>query len=457
MTNLFSAETYKSRRAQLKKTLGSGKILFIGNNQSAMNYPSNHYPFRQDSTFLYFFGLDKPGLAATIDIDNDQDLIFGNELTLDDIVWEGPHPTLGQLAEYVGVKEVRPLSDLKSSVNSSVHYLPPYRSDSSIWLSELIGESLDWIAKHHSIALIKSIVAIRSVKESQEIEQLHDAVSITADMHLTAMKMAKPGMKESDIVGALLNVAASKGNFYAFPPIVTVNGQTLHNHYYGNELKSGRLLLCDSGAENTFHYAGDMTRTFPVDKKFDTRQREIYSIVLNALKASAESAKAGVRNFEIHTGAATILFDGLKELGLTRGNTEEAVKAGAHSLFFPHGLGHMMGLDVHDMEDYGEDFVGYGEELDRSDVFGFSALRLGRTLQEGFVLTIEPGLYFIPELFEQWRSKKMHDSFLNYQEIKKYLDFGGIRLENDYHITSEGAELLGKPLPVEIDKVENVR
>ena len=455
--NLFSAETYQTRRNLLKKKLGAGKLLFLGNGQSAMNYPSNHFPYRQDSTFLYFFGLDKPGLAAIIDIANDEEVIFGDELTLDDIVWEGPHPTLTEMASLVGVQKVKRLSELQSTVDDDVLYLPPYRGENRIWLSELTGQSTAWLEQHYSPALNEAIVEIRSVKEEQEIAQLHDAVSISADMHLTAMQMARPGLKESDIVGALINVAASKGHFYAFPPIVTINGQTLHNHYYGNELESGRLLLCDSGAENSFHYAGDMTRTFPVDKKFDTRQREIYSIVLDALKASAERAKAGIQNLQIHTEAATIIFDGLKALGLTKGNTEEAVQSGAHALFFPHGLVHMVGLDVHDMEDYGEDYVGYGKELSRSTTFGFNALRLGRTLQEGFVLTIEPGIYFIPELLEQWKAKKQHESFLNYAAIEKYLDFGGIRLENDYFISSEGAKLLGKPLPVEIEDVENVR
>ncbi len=457
MTNLFSADTYRKRRQELKRRMGSGVLLFLGNEQSPMNYGANHYPFRQDSTFLYFFGLDKPGLAATINVDEDTETLFGEELTMDDIVWEGPHPTLVELASLVGITQVLSPDKLASNLAGDVHYLPPYRPENKIRLSQLLGQTPDWVELNASLALVKAIVPIRSIKEQQEIQQLHQAVTITSEMHLAAMQLARPGMKESEIVGKLLNIASAQGNFYSFPPIVTINGQTLHNHFYGNTLEEGRLLICDSGGETSMHYSGDMTRAWPVSGKFSERQRAVYEIVLEALKSCAGEAKPGVLNLNLHKRAAAVIFDGLKALGLTHGDTPEAVEAGAHALFFPHGLGHMMGLDVHDMEDYGEDHVGYTQELGRSKLFGYNALRLGRGLEAGFVITIEPGIYFIPELVAQWKASKQWESFLNFVEIEKFLDFGGIRLENDYHITENGAELLGKPLPLEIDEVEEAR
>ncbi len=457
MSPLFSADTYRARRAKLKAKLGSGRLVFLGNEQSAMNYKANHYPFRQDSSFLYFFGLDQPGLAAFIDVEADKEIIFGNELTMDDIVWEGPQPSLQELGSRVGISQIESPDKLQNYLGPDTHFLPPYRPENQVKIAELLGQSIGWVEDHASVDMIKAVISIREQKEPQEIEQLHEAVSISAAMHLKAMQIAKPGIRESDVVGELLKVAAGKGSFYSFPPIVTINGQTLHNHDYSNELQEGRLLLCDCGAENHMHYAGDMTRAFPVARAFSSRQREIYQIVLEALKSSAALAKPGMQNLEVHKHAAKVILDGLKSVGLVNGDTAEAVEAGAHALFFPHGLGHMMGLDVHDMEDYGEDHVGYGDELARSTIFGFNALRLAKTLQPGFVLTIEPGIYFIPDLIHQWKAQGKFREFLNYDRIDQYLDFGGIRIENDYHITEGGNELLGTPLPMEVEHVEEVR
>ena len=454
---LFPAETYKRRRQKLKRLMGSGKILLPGNEESPMNYPANHYPFRQDSTFLYFFGLSRPGLVGLINVDEDEDILFGDDLTMDDIVWTGPQESMAELGARVGVSHVRGLIDLTKHLKGQLHGLPPYRSQNEAriksWLAGTKVESTQLISPQ----LLSAIISLRSIKSSEEITQLHDAVTLTTQMHLAAMRYAKPGRKESEIVGQLLNVAVSNGTYFAFPPIVTVNGQTLHNHYYGNTMKEGQLLLVDSGGENDMHYAGDMTRTFPVAKTFDSRQKEIYTIVLDALKKAVDLSTEGKRNLDVHLAAAAFIFDGLKQLGLVKGDPDEAAQLGVYALFFPHGLGHMMGLDVHDMEDYGEDLVGYDHDVQRSKIFGINALRLGKKLEIGNVITIEPGIYFIPELIAQWKNERRFLDWTNYDRLEDYMDFGGIRIENNYTISPNGAQLLGEPLPMEIVEIEKIR
>lgn len=454
---LFTPTTYQERRARLKSKLAGGKILLLGNEESSMNYGDNHYPFRQDSTFRYFFGLNQPGLAGLIDLDKDEVVLFGNDLSMDDIVWTGPQPIMADLAASVGVEKVLPTSEISKSLGGQVHYLPPYRDRNTLKLAEWLDKNAFDIQGGISVELIHAVISLRAYKSDEEIEQLHDAVSITSLMHQEAMKMARPGMVEREIVAHLNEVALSKGAGISFPPIVTINGQTLHNHYYGNSMQSGRLLLCDSGAENLYGYSGDMTRTYPVDSAFTQKQKEVYQIVLNALKSSAVMSRPGVTYQQVHLNAARVIISGLKEIGLVTGDVDEAVALGAHALFFPHGLGHSMGMDVHDMEDFGENYVGYDDVTPRSTQLGLSALRFGKALEERIVLTNEPGIYFIPELYEQWKSEKKFASFINYDKLANYLDFGGIRIENDYVITADGAQLLGEPAPMEVADVEALR
>ena len=422
-----------------------------------MNYGDNHYPFRQDSTFRYFFGLNQPGLAGLIDVDKDQVILFGDDLTMDDIVWTGPQPAMAELAASVGVSLVKTSSEISKVVNKEAHFLPPYRDGNVLKLAEWFGRKPEEITSGFSRELIHGIVSLRSYKSDEEIVQLHDAVTITSQMHQEAMKMARPGIVEREVVARLNEIALSGGSGISFPPIVTINGQTLHNHYYGNVLASGRMVLCDSGAENLAGYAGDMTRTYPVDSQFTTKQSEVYQIVLEALKTSAKLAKPGVTYQHVHLEAAKVIVSGLSALGLMKGDVDEAVAQGAHALFFPHGLGHMMGMDVHDMEDFGENELGYTKEIPRSTQLGLSALRFGKTLEERFVITIEPGIYFIPELFDKWRISKQLQQFLNYERIAEYMGFGGVRIENDYVITQEGTHLLGEPAPMELEEVSALR
>lgn len=454
---LFSPETYRERRSRLISAIGNGKLFFLGNEESSMNYGDNHYPFRQDSTFRYFFGLDQPGLAGLLDIDQGEVILFGDDLSMEDIVWTGPQPSMEDLAAAVGVVKVLPTSAIAGQLSEGVHYLPQYREKNILKLADWLQLAPNQVASGFSTLLVKAVINLRSYKSDEEISELHDAVSITSAMHVEAMKMAREGMVEREVVARLNAIALSMGSGISFPPIVTINGQTLHNHYYGNTMQAGRLLLCDSGAENLAGYSGDMTRTYPVDQQFTTKQREVYQIVLNALKSSAEAARPGVSYQQVHLLAAKVIVNGLKELGLMQGDVDEAVAQGAHALFFPHGLGHMMGMDVHDMEDLGENLVGYTEEIPRSTQLGLSALRFGKTLEERFVLTIEPGIYFIPQLYEKWRSEKQLASFINYDRVADYQDLGGIRIENDYVISAQGAQLLGKPAPMEVVDVEELR
>lgn len=459
---MFSAETYRQRRRKLKQNVGSGLILFPGNTDVPMNYPSNTYHWRQDSNFLYFFGLDYQNMAAIIDIDEGKEYLFADDVSLDDIIWMGPQITREEKASLCGVENHHPFQMLKDTLFHAmlsgrvVHFLPPYRAESKILLESLTGIKPSEQKSRASVELIKAVVSLRSIKEPQEIAEIEKAISIGAIMHTTAMKMARPGIYEREIAGALEGIALSHGGMLSFPAIVTKRGETLHNHYHGNKLEQNDLLLVDTGAESPMHYASDHTRTTPVGGKFSPRQKDIYLAVLDALTSSIEKIKPGTTNLSVHLYAAEILAERLKDIGLMKGDIPSAVEQGAHALFMPHGLGHMMGLDVHDMEDLGEDYVGYDHEVERSKLFGTAFLRLGRRYQPGFVLTVEPGCYFIPSLIDQWQGEGKFREYINYEKLAAYRNFGGIRIEDDVLVTNDSHRILGQPIARSVEEVESL-
>ena len=460
---MFESSVYINRRKILKEKFDSGLILFLGNDESPANYATNTYIFRQDSTFLYYFGVDRPGFAATIDIDNNLETLFGSDSTIDEIVWTGPQSTVNDIAEVVGVKRAASKDKLTEQISAAikkgrrVHFLPQYRIENKLEISNLAGVNLKNINDYASEKLIKAVVTQRSVKSSEEITELDEAVDIASKMHLAAMKMAKPDTDERKIAGMIEGIANSLGSGLSFRPIVSINGQTLHNPYYENKMRTGDLLVNDSGAESLLHYASDITRTIPVGGKFSDKQKEIYQIVLKAETNAISSVQPGITFRELHLSASRDIASGLTDLGLMFGNAEEAVNQGAHTLFFPHGLGHMLGLDVHDMEALGEEHVGYDETVQRSEEFGLKYLRLAKTLQSGFVFTIEPGIYFIPELIDMWRTQNKFPEFINYDMLDNYKDFGGIRIEDDIVVTDDGYRILGsKPIPKSVEEIEAI-
>jgi len=459
---MFTKETYIQRRATLRSKIDSGLILIPGNQESPMNYTDNTYHFRQNSTFLYFFGLDLPGMFGVIDVDNNHDLLYANDVDIEDIIWMGPQKSVAEQAFTVGVDVTAPLEKLSQTVERAiqggrrVHFLPPYRAENMIQLSSLLGIKTCKLKQYASLALIQAIVSMRSIKDAAEIAEIELACATGYEMHVTAMKMAHPGIMEQQIAGALEGIALSKGTGTAFPIILTQNGETLHNHNHSFPLEAGRLMIVDAGAESNGHYASDFTRTIPVGGKFSQKQKDIYNIVLAANNTGFSLTKPGVTYQSVHLQTARVIASGLKELGLMKGDVDEAVANGAHALFFPHGLGHMMGLDVHDMEDYGQIHVGYDDEIRPIDQFGTAYLRLGRRLQPGFVITNEPGIYFIPALIEKWEKEGINKEFINFEKAKSYLGFGGIRLEDDVLVTETGARLLGKRIPISADEVEAV-
>ncbi|KAA6345268.1 Xaa-Pro aminopeptidase [termite gut metagenome] len=456
---MFAKETYIQRRALLKKAVGSGVLLFLGNDETGLNYEDNTFRFRQDSTFLYFFGLSFAGLSAVIDIDEDREIIFGDELTIDRIVWMGTQSTLKEKSERVGVTETQPATCFidylhKVPEKRKVHYLPPYRAEHKLKLMEWLGIP---IAKQEaSVEFIRAVVNQRNYKSDEEVTEIEKACDITADMHIAAIKMLRPGMKECEVVAVMEAIAVAAGGDLSFRTIATINGQILHNHSYANTTKSGNLFLIDAGAETAMGYAGDMSSTIPVDKKFTARQKEVYEIQNAMHRGAVETLCPGIPYREVYDITACIMTDGLKDLGLMKGNTEEAVREGAHALFYPHGLGHMMGLDVHDMENLSEVWVGYNGEA-KSKQFGRRSIRLARPLELGFVLTVEPGIYFIPELIDLWKSQGLFRDFINYDVVESYKDFGGIRNEEDYLIIGTGARRLGKKIPLTPKEVEDLR
>lgn len=449
---MFNPETYIQRRKRLKQELKSGIALLPGNDESPMNYADNTYHYRQDSNFLYYFGLDFAGLTAVIDIDNDRDIIFGNELTIDDIVWMGRQPSLAEKSQYVGADASLPAANLpfflKDALDKGrkVHFLPPYRPENKIKLWEWLGILPGVASPRASLDFIKAVVAQRSIKSDEEIAEIDRAACISVDMHRAAIRMARPGLTEAHIAAEVERIALSHNGHVAFPVILTINGQTLHNHFHGNTLKDGDLVLCDAGAETDSRYAADLSSSFPASPTFSPRQKEIYLLSLRVYENAINQLKPGVEFRNIHLNACRNLAQGMKELGFMKGDIDDAVNEGAHAMFFPCGLGHMMGLDVHDMEDLGEVWVGY-DGKPKSTLFGLKSLRLARELKPGFVLTIEPGIYFIPELIQRWRSENKFTDFLNYDKIESYRDFGGLRNEENFLITPNGFRLLGKPKP----------
>ncbi|MDR1864730.1 MAG: aminopeptidase P family protein [Bacteroidales bacterium] len=454
---MFTKETYMARREQLKKSVGSGILVLPGNDECGMNYEDNTYDFRQDSTFLYFFGLPYAGLTAIIDIDRNEEIIFGDEATIDDIVWTGTQPSLRERCEKAGITKILPSKKTAGFMHISYaedrkfHCLPPYRAEHRLKLLEWLG-----CVPEPSVEFIRAVVSQRNRKSADEIAEIEKACNITSDMHIAAMRELQIGMKECEIAGLMSDIACSAGGRPAFPIIATVNGQTLHNHYHGNTVKDGDMLLIDAGAETETGYCGDMSSTIPAGKKFTPAQKEIYDIQVASHLAAVEALRPGVPFEAVYNLSAKVICEGMKSLGLMRGDMEEAVEAGAHALFFPCGLGHMMGLDVHDMENLGEVWVGY-DGKPKSTQFGRKSLRLARPLEPGFVLTVEPGIYFIPELIDLWESEKRFSGFINYEKVKNFRSFGGLRNEEDYLITETGARRLGKKIPLTTAEVEELR
>ena len=449
----FSADTYRQRRQQLMSLVGSGKILLLGNKESSINFEDNWYHFRQDSTFLYYTGLALPDLNLIIDADKGQTIVFGDDATIDMIIWTGDQPKLSGLAEQAGIQKVMGAPKLGDFVDQDMHYLPPYRSEHQVVLKALSGGgTLD-----PSLNLIKAVIQQRAIKSQEEIEELDKAASISALMHKSVIEAARPGMKEHELVAVASQLAWQHDTKWSFQPILTINGQILHNHYYGNTLKEGDLVLFDGGVEVASGYAGDLTRTFPVSAAFSPLQKDLYNIVRKAYQEARDMAKPGVRFKDVHLRAGLELCKGLKELGWMKGDMAAAVAAGAHTMFFQCGLGHMMGLDVHDMENLGERYVGYDESIQKSKEFGLKSLRLGRALEEGFVITIEPGIYIIPDLIDLFWSQGKFKDFINYEVLNAHRDFGGIRIEDDFVITATGARQIGEPLTTKAEEIENLR
>jgi len=454
---MLEKNIYIQRRKQLKESLQSGVVLLLGNGEAAVNYAGNDYSFRQDSSFIFYVGLNTPNLVYVMDIDANKEFLLGDELTIDDIIWMGNLPSLKDRAAEIGIETTLSLAQLATLIpdNRKVHYVKPYRYRNILLLSELLNKKPNEISGNFSVELTKAIVKMRLIKSEEELRELEDAGRTGYAMHIVAMMMCQPGVTEQEIAGTIEGLAISQGPRVSFPTILSMNGQTLHNHDHSGVLQSGRLMLCDAGAENHNLYASDFTRTTAVGGQYSQKQKDIHNIVLKALNDSIAMAKPEITYQSVHRNAYKIVFEGLRDLGLMKGNTEEALNAGAPALFMPHGLGHALGLDVHDMENLGETFVGYDDEIKRDTRFGYSSLRFGKRLEPGHVLTVEPGIYFIPQLIDKWETEKINTEFINYDKLKDYYSFGGIRLEDDIVITANGCRLIyEKRLPVTIEEIE---
>ena len=458
---LFDKETYVARRDRLRRQVGSGLVLLFGNNDAPANYPANAYKFRQDSSFLYFFGQQREGLVGVIDIDNGREYLIGDDIDMDDIVWFGAVDSVADMAEQCGADGGAPMSRLAELVDRArfqgrkVHFLPPYRHDQMIRLMDLTGIHPSRQREEASLELIRAVIDQRAVKSAGEIEEIEKACAIGYEMHTTAMRLCRPGVSEQYIAGIISGIASARGCMSSFPTILSMHGEIMHGYPSPRPLEGGRLMLCDAGAETNGNYCSDNTRTTPIDGKFTPRQREIYSIVEACHDHVLDIARPGVKWWDVHFSVARLMTDRLKEVGLMKGDTEEAVRNGAHAMFFPHGLGHMMGMDVHDMEGLGQQYVGFDDEVRPSGQFGTNCLRCGRRLQEGWVMTDEPGIYFIPALIDDWKSRGLHKDFINYDLLETYKDFGGIRIEDDILVTADGCRMLGRErIPYHLDDVE---
>lgn len=460
---MFPFEVYQERRKSLMKYLDKGIIFFPGNKEVPMNYKSNCYPFRQDSTFLYYYGLDVPDLASIVDVETGNVVIYGDDASIEDIIWMGEMEKLKSRAGKSGIHQIRSMRKLEEDVHKAVaqkrkvHYLPPYREQRRLQLAYHCNMKYEEVDRNVSLELIRAVVAQRSVKDQFELQDMENTMSdVTSCAYAQATRAISPGNHEYDVAGALEGAVLKKNCRMAYPVICTVHGEILHNNYYGNDLQKGQLLLIDAGAESEMHYATDITRTYPVEGTFKLLQRDIYNIVLNAQMTSIDAIKPGIPYRDIHFIAAERIAEGLKDLGLLKGNVHDAVQLGVHALFFPHGLGHMIGLDVHDMEDLGEDFIGYDDETTRSEQFGTAYLRMAKRLKEGNVVTVEPGIYFIDALIDQWQGERRFKDYINYADIEKFRGFGGIRIEDNVLVTNSGHHIIGNPIPKSPEELENI-
>ncbi len=458
---LFSKSTYVERRNELKKLVGSGLIVLFGNNDSPANYPSNTYKFRQDSSFLYYFGLHRNGLVGVIDVDNDREYLVGDEIDIEDIVWYGSVTSVAEMAEMTGVARTAAMRELPAIVESAkaqgeeVHFLPPYRFDNQIQIMDLLGIHPSQQKAAASLKLIAAVVKMRTTKTEEEIAELERAAEIGYEMHTTAMRLCRPGVTEQYIGGMVDGIANAYGCMVSFQTIATQHGEVMHGNPSPAKLEAGRLMLVDAGAETNENYCSDNTRTTPVSGVFTQKQKDIYNIVVECHDHVLEVAKPGVKWWDVHFAVCRIITERLQQLGLMKGDVEESLKAGAHAMFLPHGLGHSMGMDVHDMEGLGQVYVGFDDEVRPSTQFGTNALRFGRRLQKGFVITDEPGIYFIPALIDDWKKNGTNAQFLNFDKIDEYRDFGGIRIEDDVLITDEGCRFIGsKRIPYHVEDVE---
>lgn len=465
---MFSKEVYARRRqtlvAKMADSAAEGKrgiALFIGNTEAPAQYKDNCYKFRQDSTWLYFFGIDQPLYAAIIDLDNGNETIFANDVEIGDIIWMGPQPSVASVAASVGVEKSAPYTDLNAAVakvlaeGRPVHFVKPSRYYNTMKIASLLGCGTDEVAGKFSLALTKAIISMRLVKEDCEIEAIDDACNLGYEMHTVARNSIVPGIIEQEIVGKMDGVTLSKGWGVSFPTILTQHGETLHNHLHDKIIEPDKLMVIDAGAESNVHYASDFTRTYPTSGKFTAKQREIYQIVCDCNEFAFSMTRPGISYREVHLKTMHLMLEELRALDIVRGDVQDMVEAGIAGLFMPHGLGHNMGLDVHDMEDYGENYVGYDDDQSRSPQLGLGSLRMARKLVPGNVITDEPGIYFIPALIEKWKSEKTDQGFVNYSKLESYYDFGGIRLEDDVLVTADGARRLGKErLPISPDDVE---
>jgi Xaa-Pro aminopeptidase len=460
---MFDKDIYMQRRDALSKIMGEGIILIMGNGHSSMNYASNVYPFRQDSNFLYFFGVDLPGMAGIIDPSSGQSTLFGHDASIEDVIWSGPQPTLAELGERCGTNYSIPFEKLSqvlkdnSAKGKKVHFLPPYRSSRTLFLAEALGIKYEDVGAHVSEDLIKAVVKLRSVKSDDEVKVMEKTLThVTYEMFRGAFTHTFPHEYEYKIAGILEGRAIEENCRLAYPCICSVRGEILHNEYHPNLMNVGDMLLMDAGAESWDHYATDISRTIPVDGRFSPKQKEIYEIVLRAEEECIKMLKPGVAYVDVHTHAAEVIASGLMQLGIMKGDPKEAVEQGAHALFFPHGVGHMIGLDVHDMEDLGEHYTGYDQTIQRSKQFGRAALRFGREVQQGFTMTVEPGCYFIPALIDQWKAENKFTEFIDYSRLDTYRTFGGIRIEDNVLITNDGHRIMGKPIPKSITDIEEL-
>ena len=457
---MFSTDIYVQRRTALMAQVEAGLILLLGHEEAPMNYQDNAYPFRQESSFSYYCGLDEPGLATVIDIEAGTTSLFGDDLSVEQIVWTGPQPSLQEKGQGVGITDTRPRAELKpvleraQAQDRTIHYLPVCRGSSVLALHDLLGLEVTQIKNRTSRALIQVVIAQRSLKEAEEVAEIEAALELSHMMHCAAMRLTQPGRYEYEIVGEIEGQVLAQKTRQAFATIFSVHGEILHNPTHNNLIAEGDIIVHDSGVESPLHYASDITRTIPASGKFSAQQKEIYEIVLDSQGAAIEAVCPGVDFRDIHKLASCRLLGGLQQLGIVKGDCEEAGEAGAHALFFQCGLGHMLGLDVHDMDGLGEEAVGYTDKVQRKPAFGWRSLRLGKSLQPNYVISVEPGIYFIPELIDQWQAERKLEQFIDYAQLSHFREFGGVRLEDDLLVTDTGYRVLGRPIPKTIAEVE---